>query len=222
MFAQTDRERCDVARLVGEGRAVVVPLSIEIGDDASEEPQPTNPDRLEVITVARLARLKGLDVLVRAMEALSSEVHLTIVGGDEGEGERLRDILSTLGIEHAVSLAGPIYSPALDELYRRSDVFLLAPSYNEGTSLASLQAALHGCALILSDAVEVPGLKNGAQGWRVEPTVPSVQLALQRAVGAKQDGSLLQLRRAAQDLARTKDLSTIAPRYLEHMRGRRE
>ena len=142
---------------------------------------------------------------------------MSIVGTDEGEGAALRELAVGVGVSDRVRFLGAVYAPEVHALYRSADVFLLAPSYNEGTSLASLDAAIRGCALIVSPQVGVPGLEDGVSGWTVPPTIEGVRRALLAARDAKQRGELTDIGDRAAHLIRSRDVDGAVECYAKAM-----
>ena len=214
-FVQTAAEAVDAVRFVPPEKVALVPLGIPVRPGVCDARiAASNEQKLTVVCVARLNPLKGIDVLIEAV-ALVGEVELTIIGGDEGSERTLRDRVAALGIGDRVRFAGPVYPPRIDDFYRRAEIFLLAPVYNEGTSLASLDAALWGCAPMLSDQVSIPGMEDGLNGFAVEPDPASVRAGLDRALACRRDGTLTSIRKAARELARSRDVRQIGWLYVE-------
>ncbi|MDD5557262.1 MAG: glycosyltransferase [bacterium] len=110
--------------------------------------------------VGSLTRVKGVDVLIRALPlALAREPRLRVVlhGAGPGEArrryegstdERLRALVRDLGVEGRVTFAGPTDRP--EEAMRRMDLFVM-PSVAEGMSNAVLEAMASGLPVIASD-----------------------------------------------------------------------
>lgn len=102
----------------------------------------------DILTVARHAEEKSLDVLLRAMVNLPDR-HLTLVGG--GPLTRLLKQLSRdLGISDRVTFAGRLPNPRVRDLMRRCQVFVL-PSLWEAMPVALLEAVAEDCVIVVSD-----------------------------------------------------------------------
>lgn len=118
--------------------------------------------RKEIIYVGRIAREKGIDLLVRAFSQLATanrDWRLTIVGPHEarqgGDGAGFLDELKAACGDHAdcVHFAGPIFHE--QELIRRlkqADIFVYPSVAADGESfgLAPLEAMACGCAVVVS------------------------------------------------------------------------
>jgi glycosyltransferase involved in cell wall biosynthesis len=136
-----------------------------------------------VVTLARLAAIKGLSTLVRAVSLLPS-THLLIAGPDEADGtlETIHDVADRLGVRDRVrveprGLWGADKAAALAE----ADAFCLPSSYESfGTSAA--EAAGVGIPVVLTEGC---GVKDMLQCAVVVPVddVEALSTALQAAVG---------------------------------------
>ncbi|MFN8035811.1 MAG: glycosyltransferase [Acidimicrobiia bacterium] len=99
-------------------------------------------DRAALIgTFARLAPQKNLDVLLRAVAMLPEHVHCVVLGADQGEGPRLRELTRELGLQDRVTFLG--YRPDARQLLADFDVYCL-PSRWEGLPVSLLETALAG------------------------------------------------------------------------------
>ena len=160
---------------------------------------------------------QNLEALIEALHG-TDDIDLTIVGTDEGAGSSLRSLVEHRGLNSRVTFLGPVYGPRLRDLFRNHEIFLLAPSFNEGTSLASLQAAVNGCAPMISEQVGIDGLISGKNGWIVEPTSASVRAGLRDALEAKRSGALIDIRRRSHLLGLAHDIEFVAEEYLSNLR----
>lgn len=81
-----------------------------------------------VLSVGRLVKKKGFDYLIQACAMLKSKgirFECRIVGGGDGYGERLREMIEDLGLEGIVSLSGAVTQEELREIYQQATVFAL-------------------------------------------------------------------------------------------------
>jgi len=117
--------------------------------------------------VGRIQPHKGPEVLIRAIaEMLSHSPNLrtklitNIIGGASGanqsEVERLRELVSWLGIEDVVRFAPPVPRTELPNWYRASDL-VCVPSYSESFGLVALEAQACGTPVV---ATAVGGLRT--------------------------------------------------------------
>ena len=90
---------------------------------------------LMLLTVGRLQRRKGQDLVLRAMAALPSrpELRYVIVGGGEEE-ESLKRLAGELGVADRVVFAGKVPDEELPAYYAACDVFLM-PNRADGADI---------------------------------------------------------------------------------------
>jgi glycosyltransferase involved in cell wall biosynthesis len=104
-----------------------------------------------VLSLGRLERRKGIDLLVRSLPDLG-EAQLAIVGPDErGTAGELTRLARDLGVDGRVHLMGRWRDPgSLLDLYADADVFALASKY-ESFGMAAAEAAAAGTASVVTD-----------------------------------------------------------------------
>jgi glycosyltransferase involved in cell wall biosynthesis len=115
------------------------------------DPASSDNDPLNVICVARLIERKGQDQLINAVKRLSDEgfeITLTLVGTGDSQSY-YEDHARRLGIQDKVSFAGYVPRGQINAYYNRAHVFGL-PSFNEGMSLAALEAMAAGLPLVVT------------------------------------------------------------------------
>jgi glycosyltransferase involved in cell wall biosynthesis len=126
------------------------------------------PDTPLVLYVGRISFKKGLDLLLRAVTELP-EVHVAIVGPDDGDGTlpRLHALRTELGLGARVHFLGPSDEHGPGALYADCDAFVL-PSRNESFGMVAAEAAAAGAAIVLTDRCGVAELL-GDRGALVVP-----------------------------------------------------
>jgi glycosyltransferase involved in cell wall biosynthesis len=122
---------------------------------------------------ARLERVKGVDVALRALALLPADVGLAIAGGG-GEAAALRAEAAALGLEGRVHWLGVLddmagFHPALD--------LLLVPSRNEGLPLAPLEAQACGIRVVAARVGAVAAALCPETGTLVPPEDPAALAA---------------------------------------------
>jgi len=147
-------------------------LAISCGIDASRfiNDTPTSNENPRVLFVGRLDYEKRLDILIRAIHALSQDidVHLEIVGNG-GERERLEELADKLGIADRVHFLGFVSEEELPRAYERATVFAM-PSIAELQSIATMEAMASGRPVIAANAMALPHLvHSGDNGYLYEP-----------------------------------------------------
>jgi glycosyltransferase involved in cell wall biosynthesis len=106
--------------------------------------------RFRFLTLARLSRQKGLDILLRALAIARPDlpaVTLTVAGKGPDEAE-LRRLCSDLGLDDVVDFVGYIADPA--DLFHSADCFVLASRW-EGFPLVLLEALHAGLPVLSTD-----------------------------------------------------------------------
>jgi D-inositol-3-phosphate glycosyltransferase len=117
--------------------------------------------------VGRIQPHKGPEVLIRAVaEMLNHSPHLrpklitVIMGGASGSGigevERLKDLVSWLGISDVVRFENPVPRAQIPQWYRAADL-VCVPSYSESFGLVALEAQACGTPVV---ATAVGGLRT--------------------------------------------------------------
>jgi glycosyltransferase involved in cell wall biosynthesis len=136
-------------------------------------------DDLVFLTVARLDRQKGVDVLLRAVQSVYGARFVIVGAGDERA--QLEHAAETLGVRERVLFLGP--RDDVPALLAASDAFVL-PSRFEGTPLALLEAMAAGKPVVAS---AIPGtdeiVADGETGLLVRPNdSDALAAALRRVV----------------------------------------
>ena len=192
LLAQTDHE----ARLylgAGAREEAVQPLPLPL--DLAAVPARLEPGFLRgrtgfdaglpvVLFLGRIHRLKGLDVLVDALEPMlrAGELGLAVVGRDDGQWPAIAAEHADLLDAGAVRFVGPLYGEERFHAYADADVFCLTPRHWEETSLASLEAAATGTPVVVTEQADVPGLAESGGGFVVPLEPGAIREAVREAV----------------------------------------
>ncbi len=123
-------------------------------------------DDVVVLSVARLAPEKGLDVLVHAVAETDDSRLLLVVAGDGPQREPLEDLARVRGVR--LTLTGDREWQRIVEVYVAADVFALL-SEREPWAVVVNEAAACGLPLVLSDRVGAAHdlLLDGENGFLV-------------------------------------------------------
>jgi D-inositol-3-phosphate glycosyltransferase len=165
-----------------------------------------------LLFVGRLERLKGVEVVIRALALLRDrrhdDVRLLILGedsheGDESEKDRLKAIASETGVRDRVDFVGSVAHHELPYFYAAADVCVM-PSYSESFGLVALEAQACGCPVVASG---VSGLRSVVRdevsGYLIDEHDP--------AAYAERIGRVLADRELAQQMGRRGSL--LAQRF---------
>lgn len=105
-----------------------------------------------VVTLCRLHKVKGLDILIRAVHALRQNgrnVILLIAGPDFGEKENWQQLAAELALQDAVFFTGELEGADKTAFLEGADVFAL-PSFHENFGIAYLEALAAGVPVVAS------------------------------------------------------------------------
>ena len=136
-----------------------------------------------LLFLGRINWLKGLDLLVEAVEPLLvSDTVLAVVGRDDGELASIRARFGEHLAAGRIRLAGALYGDDRFAAYVDADVFCLTPRHWEETSVAALEAAACGTAIVVTEQSEIPGLAESGGGFVVRLEPESIRVAVARAL----------------------------------------
>ena len=109
---------------------------------------------LTVLCVGRLGRHKGQEWLLRVYRQVRDQfdrsVRLVLVGRDEGDEEKLREMVKTSALEDEVLMVGEVSDEDLAAWYARSDLFVLFSHY-EAFGLVFFEAMAYGAPVLTHD-----------------------------------------------------------------------
>lgn len=109
----------------------------------------------------RHKRHRDLVVALDRLTARYPDLAVVFTGRDGPETAALRLLVERLGLTDRVHFTGRVPSPVLDRLYRSAAAVVFPSSY-EGFGNPALEAMLHGCPLITSDAGALPEVVGDA------------------------------------------------------------
>ena len=127
---------------------------------------------IEILTVARLHWIKGLEYIIEAVGKLKSvNFNYTIVGSGI-EYERLISVVNQLNLEDKIKLVGYIPHNDIITFYEKADLYIQY-SLEEGFCNAALEAQAMGVLTIVSDASGLSeNIIDGKTGWVVPKREP--------------------------------------------------
>lgn len=165
----------------------IIPMGIDV-----EEPPPgaakKEGNSLKILFLGRLARVRRVELLLRAVEKLSVPFHVTLVGGEEetsslakpGYLNELKNLCADLGIASKVTFTGPKPPGELPMHYNEADIFVY-PSRYENFAQPILEAAAHGLPIIATRVgVAREIVRDGETGFLVPGDPEAIRDRIER------------------------------------------
>jgi phosphatidyl-myo-inositol dimannoside synthase len=169
---------------------------------------PKNP--LNIVTICRLVKPKGVDTVLQALRIIDARgiPFQYFVGGDGVERRVLEALADELGLRNRVHFTGYISDDEKWRLLRKSDVFVMPSridprAQHEGFGIAFVEAAAFGLPSIGSREGGIPdAVLDGKTGILIQQDSPE-ELAEALAVLYRDPGKRMALGRAGMERART-------------------
>jgi len=176
---------------------LVIPNGVDL---VAFQPQQTAPDMgpLRILCVGRLIERKGQDHLIDAVKRLTDEgidVRLDLVGAGDARAD-YESHVKCVGLADRVRFLGYVPRENILEHYGAAHVFVL-PSYNEGMSVALLEAMASGLPVVVTP--------TGGTSELVEPETNGLVFEW-----GDVDQLTSHLRRLAQDRSLTRRLGQVS------------
>lgn len=135
----------------------LIPLGIDTDyycSDTFKNNKTTNKSKFNIITVANLVPVKGIEVLLQAVKELNNaSLHVTILGANDNDyGQEMMALSKALGIDNQVDFIGKQLD--VRPYIAKSDLYII-PTLNkgrkEGMPMALVEAMSMGIPLLGSD-----------------------------------------------------------------------
>jgi phosphatidyl-myo-inositol dimannoside synthase len=215
---------CVVAKCAGEIEMIhaldntvnvrFIPNGVDL---AVFQPGPAIPHDgpLHVICVARLIDRKGQNHLIEAVKRLTDsgvDMILSLIGTGDSQAD-YEDHARRLGIPDRIRFVGYVPREEINAYYNSAHVFAL-PSYNEGMSLAALEAMAAGLPLVVTRTGGTAELvEEGVNGYSfnwgdIDALTNYLRMFAQDRALARRMGA------ASRDRARTYSWNVIAAQFL--------
>jgi phosphatidylinositol alpha-1,6-mannosyltransferase len=144
-------EEVDMIQVVDNEVGVeVIPNGADLKDFIPQE-KVSQGAQLSAICVGRLIERKGQHHLIKAVKQLADEginIEVSLLGTGDSL-EKYRALTKKLGVEEYIKFMGYVPRKEIMKFYNQADVFVL-PSFNEGMSLAALEAMAAGLPLVVT------------------------------------------------------------------------
>ncbi len=191
-------------------RPIVIPNGISLRD------RPPIPEKLneppKLIFVGRFNPQKNLPFLIRVLRDLAELPWTLELIGDGAERVAVQTMVRAADLAGRVQFSGWLPREQVENRLAQADIFVL-PSTVEGQSVAALEAARAGLALVGSDIAALrTTVASGRNGLLIKTNDPDAWTGSLR--GLLNDGqTLLQLRRANWQRAAEFDLEKATDQY---------
>jgi glycosyltransferase involved in cell wall biosynthesis len=180
LLAQTEHEAQEFMNYGGrQERVQILPLAVNL-EEFTDLPDytmfrkkfniPLNAHL--VLFLGRIHVTKGIDTLLDIFHLalrFDSQLHLAIVGADDGNLMNIISKVKRTGLSNKVTFTGPMYDRDRLLAYTGSDLFVITPKIWEETSLASIEALTCGTPVIVTSKADIPWLERYNAGYILDP-----------------------------------------------------
>ena len=195
----------------------IIPMGIEVEEIKKEK---NNSEQLQILFVGRIARVRRVELLIKAASKLTIPFHLTIAGGEAktssvtrgGYLEELKLLTNQLNLNSKITFTGKQTSTELKTLYNSSNIFVY-PSLYENFGQPLIEAAAHGLPLIsTSVGVARDIIIDGETGYHVTGKTEEIK---DRIESLKDPDLRLEMGRKIQTVVKNKfDWKKIMDQYM--------
>lgn len=198
--ASSSKEAEEIALIYPQSQVKIIPEGIDLEEFEDSKTDWTSAGYLQkftgqafekppkiVVALARLHKVKGLDILMEAIYLLlqkGQDVVLLIAGPDGGELENLKEKVIELKLENAVFFTGPLDGTDKVEFLHGADVFAL-PSHHENFGIAYLEALASGIPIVASDSTPWQSAEEAGCGRWVAATPEAFAEAIETLLKVK-------------------------------------
>ncbi len=102
---------------------------------------------IRILWAGIMARYKGLELLIRAIQKIRNENIIVDVVGGGGEFEHIKDLVRELGLTNQIILHGRIPFENMPEFYKKADIFCF-PTLTEAVGNVLLEAMKFGLPIV--------------------------------------------------------------------------
>lgn len=158
-----------------------------IASDNRNKNKNGNSNQLNLLTVGRLEKVKGVEYLLYSIAKLQDKKNIKLrIIGDGSLGQSLKELHLKLGLTEMVRFIGPKTGLELEQEYAKADLFVL-PSVAEGQPIVVLDAWMHKIPVLATKAGHNPWMiEDGKDGYLAEVAdVNSLVTKLEQAIKHK-------------------------------------
>lgn len=118
------------------------------------ERHPELRNKRTLVSLGRIDKKKGLDLVIAAAAKCPDDIHFLFVGPDSPYQRELAQMMWQLGVTRRITWAGPLYGPWKWAALRLAEAFIL-PSHSENFGVAIVEAMACGLPVLISDKVNI-------------------------------------------------------------------
>jgi glycosyltransferase involved in cell wall biosynthesis len=157
------------------------------GNDPVPAAPGSNDGVVRLLSVGSVVPVKGYDLLIAAVAALTDMPWRLTIAGDRtrnpAAATRLDADIEARGLSDRVVVLGAVPPERINELFLASDVFVLASRF-EGYGMALAEAIAHGIPVVSTRTGAIPQTVPAGAGLLVPPEdVTALAQALRRLIG---------------------------------------
>ena len=196
--ATAEQEKQEIICLFGiKQRVEIIPNGIDaneflgsnIDQDFFLKQYGVKPTEKIVVSIGRIEKKKGFDILIRAIALLNKDfesVKLYIAGPDYGEKATLQSLVSDLNIGNSVTFVGSIKGQEKIDFLGAADVFAM-PSHNENFGNVYAEALACGTPIVASTNTPWQEVEEAGCGHWVENTPEKTAVAIESLLNGNRD-----------------------------------
>lgn len=180
--ASTDMEAADIRRVFGSEAKCHVAVDLRADIHPVPRPAPTaHGGPLRALFLSRIAPMKNLDGLLRALCLAKVDLELTIAGpiDDPGHWKECQRLMSALPHNVSVRVHGAVAPTDVVDFMSGFDLFVL-PTHGENYGHAVLEALTARLPVIVGSNTPWRRVEESEAGWLVDSTSPK---DIARAIG---------------------------------------
>lgn len=124
---------------------------------------------LKLITVARLLKLKNIDLVIKSLKSFQGDFIYDIYG-DGQEKENLTNLIKKMGLQDKIKIKGYVSNEDLPHIFQDYHIFVM-PSFPETLGRVYFEAMASGLPVVATKNTGVDGLIiDGKEGFLLNPT----------------------------------------------------
>jgi len=178
--ATSENEYQDIRKLGFNQPVCILPCGVNV----SVLKQKRSNERRQLLFLARIHPIKGVDILLQAWHLIENKFpdwDLCIAGPDNGGYlAEMQRLARNLNLER-VKFQGPLYGDEKLKAYQNAELYVL-PTHSENFGITVAEALAVGTPAIVTHGAPWSGLTETGSGWWIEVGVNSLVTCLEQAL----------------------------------------